>query len=188
MSAQLAELSRYSRRWAFGDARNLKGRSQLLHVLQDVGGVAGNAHLVPDPANDPGSVYHEGHALDAEERATVQGLLFHRAVSQQNLLVKVGQQWERQPELCSEPFVSVGTVAADPQDDRSGFVKLFDCVSKLSRLSRSPGCIVLRVEVENHMLLVPEIRQGYRRSSGRRQGELRRLVSFTQHLQCLHFL
>jgi len=109
-----------------------------------------NRHLGPDLADHASRIDQERRALHARVLRPVLALaLGERAVRVAELLIRVREQRERQPQLAGERAVGLDRVAVDADDLRAGLLELGVSIAELRRLVRSAAGVVFGIEPQN---------------------------------------
>src|SRR4029078_11163169 len=105
--------------------------------------------LPPDSRDAAIGVDEERPSGRAHVRLAVVLLLDPGAVRLRHLVVFVGEQRERQPELLGEFPLADGALWTDAPDVRTSLRDLVVGVAELARLDGAAGRVVLRIEVED---------------------------------------
>src|SRR5262249_25505981 len=121
-------------------------------LFEDLLGVSLGLDLRPDGGDPALRVDHVRHAVDAHVLAAIERLLAPDLVGLQDLLVRVGDQRERQVVLFGELLVRRLAVRGDAEDRDLAPAEGGPSVAQRAGLFRAPGRVVLRVEVEDDRL------------------------------------
>src|SRR5215831_2569915 len=121
--------------------------------------MARHPDLVPHAADDAGSIDQKGGALDAHIFSAVHALLDPHAVFLAHIPAGVGGQDERQPMLLLELVVRGHRILRYADHHRSCPAIVREGIAKAASLGGAARGVVLRVEIEHH-LLAAELGQG----------------------------
>ena len=128
----------------------------------------------------PGGVNDERRALDAEDRLSVQILLLQDAVGRGHFSVHVAEQGEGKVVFRLEFFLGRGRIGADPNNGRSQFLKLAECIAEPACFRRSAGRVGLGKKEEDQRMS-SEVVELHRAVLLVRQFKGRRRFSNLQH-------
>src|SRR3984893_17941733 len=121
--------------------------------------MARHPDLVPPTADGARSVDQKGGALDAHIFAAVHAFLDPHAVFLARVPAGVGGENERQPVLLLELVVRGYRVLRNADDHRTGPAIIREGIAEAASLGGAARGVVLRVEIEHHLLAL-ELRQG----------------------------
>jgi hypothetical protein len=133
--------------------------AEALYLGEDLASVAVRLDTLPDASDPTFLVYEVGRAEDAHIGAAVVALLAIRPVGRGDAGLWIEQEREVDVELLAEPPVAPCVVEAGSKDDRVESVELWQCVAEPARFCRSPGRVVLRIEVQDDVLFPSVVRK-----------------------------
>lgn len=97
-------------------------------------------------------INEERGAFDAHNLLAIHVLLFDHIEGLSHLLVRVGEQRERQVILLLKLLQRCGLIGRNAQNYRAGFLYLAVCVAEPARLDSSPWRVSFGEEVHHHVL------------------------------------
>ena len=119
---------------------------------KDLLGVFVRLYLWEHGSNASGFIDQVRHAEDSHVLSAVHALLAPGTVSGDDFLVCISQKRKRKFEFLGKRFVRLLSVDGDTQDGNAQLLELCKMIAERTGLLRTTGCIVLRVEVQHHLL------------------------------------
>src|SRR5262245_53680988 len=155
----------------------LSGRRLAAKLLEYLGRVLGRVgHPGPVLADDAVGADPDGGTDDALRFLAVHHLVAVRAPCRHDLAVGIGQERERELVLRRELLVRGGAIRGDAEHDDPGLLQLLPGIAEAARFLGAAGRVVLRVEVDNHVLAL-EVTGRHALAAGVLQGEIGRLLT-----------